>query len=364
MGRKKLVTLMLAATMAVLLLGNGPAGAETFRLTFGSVYPLKAGVWNILTKDFLAAEITKRVAAQTGHEIKWTFAYAGAVAKHGEVLEAVQKGLLDVGLITTPFEPAKLFLHSLGYYVPFASVDTVLVNKITNQLFDEVPYLREVYEKEYGQKLLAPAVIDSYHMITKFPWQKLADFQGHKIAGAGANLEWIKACGAVPVQSNLAEAYTSLQTGVYEGWIMIVDATLSYKLYEPAPYYTFCDFGSNPATNITINHAKFNSLPKEVQAIIVQVGREYSEEVAKGLLKVREQNIQKMKDLKINLATVPWDQKVAWAKAMPDQPNERAKEAESKGLPGIKVMGRYIELMEQGGHKFPRAWKVEGYSGL
>jgi TRAP-type C4-dicarboxylate transport system substrate-binding protein len=363
MGWKKLITLILTATMVLFLLG-GPAGAETFRLTFGSVYPLKAGIWNTLTKDYLAAEISKRVAEKTDHEVKWNYAYAGAVAKHGEVLEAVQKGLLDVGMITTPFEPAKLFLHSLGYYVPFASVDTVLINKITNQLYNEVPYLKEVYEKEYNQKLLAPMVIDSYHVITKFPWQKMADFQGHKIAGAGANLEWIKACGAVPVQSNLAEAYTSLQTGVYEGWIMIVDATLAYKLYEPAPYYTFCDFGANPAGNITINLKKFNSMPKEVQEIILQVAKEYSEEVAKGLLQVRERNIQKMKDLKINLSTVPWDQKVAWAQAMPDQPNQRAKEAESKGMPGIKVMGRYIELMEKGGHKFPRAWKIEGYSGL
>jgi len=224
--------------------------------------------------------------------------------------------------------------------------------------------MKQVYEKEYNQKFLTASVIDSYHMITKFPWQKLEDLKGHKIAGAGANLEWIKACGATPVQSNLAEAYTSLQTGVYDGWIMIVDATLSYKLYEPAPYYTFCDFGANPAANITINMDKFKSLPKEVQDIVLQVANEHGDVVAKGLLEVREKNIQKMKELKINLATAPWEQKVRWAKEMPDQPNQRAAEAESKGLPGIKVMGRYIELMEKAGHKFPRPWKIEGYKGL
>ena len=63
----------------------------------------------------------------------------GTVAKDGEVLEAVQMGLLDIGYVIFLFEPAKLFLHNFGYFVPFSSPDQVMVNNITRKLFDEFP---------------------------------------------------------------------------------------------------------------------------------------------------------------------------------------------------------------------------------
>ena len=44
--------------------------------------------------------------------------------------------------------------------------------------------------------------------------------------------------GAVPVQSSLPEAYTSMQTGVYDGWIMFPSGVVNFKLYEVSKYYT------------------------------------------------------------------------------------------------------------------------------
>ena len=105
---------------------------------------------------------------------------------------------------------------------------------------------RENLEKKYNQIYLATGSVGNYNLVTTFPWQKVEELKNHKIAAAGPNLPWLAPVGAVPVQSNLNEAYTSFQTGVYEGWIMFPDATVSFKLYEVAKNYTFTDFGADP----------------------------------------------------------------------------------------------------------------------
>ena len=79
----------------------------------------------------------------------------------------------------------------------------------------------------------------------------------------------------MPVQSSLPEAYTSMQTGVYNGWIMFPSGVVNFKLHEVSKYYTEIGFGAITWHGLTINKARFAKLPKEVQDIILEVGREY-----------------------------------------------------------------------------------------
>ena len=111
----------------------------------------------------------------------------------------------------------------------------------------------------YNQKFLAFGPTGSYDIVTNFKVNTLEDLKGHKIAAAGANLSWLEGTGAVPVQSNLGEAYTSLQTGVYEGWVMHAEATLGYKLHEVAPNYTKIGYGAMPIQGISVNLDKWTA---------------------------------------------------------------------------------------------------------
>ncbi len=86
---------------------------------------------------------------------------------------------------------------------------------------------------EYDQVLLGLHGWDNYHLGTTDPWETVADLQGVKIGGAGPNLPWLEFAGAVPVQSTLPDGYLSMQTGVYNGWLMFPSAYLGFKFYEP-----------------------------------------------------------------------------------------------------------------------------------
>jgi TRAP-type C4-dicarboxylate transport system substrate-binding protein len=162
---------------------------------------------------------------------------------------------------------------------------------------------------------------------------------------------------AVPVQSNLNEAYTSLQTGVYDGWIMIPDATYSFKLHEVARNYTITSFGAIPNTMITMNRNTWRKLPKAVQAIFLEVGREYTKVQTEASQVKSENAIKLMQDAGTTVRELSWEEKVKWANALTNIPKEKAAEISATGMPGDVVFA-YVENLKALGVKFPRDWSA------
>ncbi len=329
--------------------------AETFRLTIGAGHPVPAASWVAPMQSFLEVEVKKRVEQKTPHKIEWVEAYGGSVAKLGEVLEAVENGLMDIGDVHVPFEPAKLLAYNFGYFVPFGTENVVIAGKAARKVFDAYPQLGANLESKFNQVYIATGAVTNYNLVTTFGWTTVEQLKGRKIAAAGPNIPWLQAVKAVPVQSNLNEAYTSLQTGVYDGWIMIPDATYSFKLHEVAKYYTITSFGAIPNTMITMNKNTWKKLPKEVQQIFLEVGREYTKVQTEASQVKGEQAIEAMKAAGTTVRELSWDEKVKWANALTNIPKERAEEIRKAGLPG-EVVFAYIQNLKELGVKLPRDW--------
>lgn len=332
---------------------------ETISLRIGAGHPKVGQTYVQVSNEFFVPEVEKRVAEKTNYRIKWTEAYGGSVAQVAEVLEAAESGLLDVALVPFPFEPAKLFLQNFCFYIPFNTPDPVQSVRIARKVFNEFPVLKDMFEKNYNQKFLSLAAIGSYQLITTFPVEKVSDLKGRKIAAAGPNLTLLSGTGAVPVQSNLNEAYTSFQTGVYEGWIVYPSATYGFKLHEVAKYQTNVDFGSITAGAITVNLDTWKKLPKEVQEILQEVALEYEKKHAEVARDADKQALEKMKAEGLKVKDIPLEEKKIWVSGLPNIPNIKAKEADQKGLPGSKVISAYIKYLEEDGHKFPQKWSIE-----
>ena len=134
---------------------------------------------------------------------------------------------------------------------------------------------------------------------------------------------------------------------------------VGFKLYEVAPNYSFTGFGAVPVGAIVMNLDRWNQLPKEVQDIMLQVGKEYNPVEAEAALAKGKRGVATMEKAKVNFYDVPFEVKVKWAEMMPNIPNEKAKEADKMGMPGSKVIGAYIEGLEKEGYKFPRRWEID-----
>ncbi|MBU2286993.1 MAG: C4-dicarboxylate TRAP transporter substrate-binding protein [Gammaproteobacteria bacterium] len=346
------------ATAAALALPAGVAHAEEIKLRIASGHPT-ANTYVSLLQSFFVPEVTKRVAARTAHKVEFIEGYGGTMVKVADTLEGVQSGIIDIGGYNFGFEPSNLPLHSFQVILPFGTMSPVMSVKLARTVYDKVPYMTRVLEDKFNQRLLALIADTGYNIGTTFDWNTVADLKGRKIAGAGLNLKWLEFAGATAVQSSLPEAYTSMQTGVYNGWIMFPSGWTKFKLTEVAKYYTEVGFGSITWHGLTMNKARFARLPKDVQDIIVEVAREY--ETMTG--SVNEANypkeIAELKQVGAVVKAVPDSVRLDWAKSLTDWPQQRATELDKQGLPATQVLKLTLEEAEKMGYKWPVRYPIK-----
>lgn len=355
---KPVHSLVALAAAALLALAAGSARAEDIKLRIASGHPA-ANTYVQLMQDFFVPEVTKRVAARTQHKLQFIEGYGGSMVKTSDTLEGVESGVVDIGGHNFGFKPSQLPLHSFMVALPFGTMSPVMSVKIARAVYDKVPYMSKVFEDKYNQRLLALISDTGYNIGTTFEWSQVADLKGRKIAGAGLNLKWLEFAGATPVQSALTEAYTSMQTGVYNGWIMFPSGWVNFKLTDVAKYYTEVGFGAITWHGLTMNKARFAKLPKDVQDIILEVSREY--EVMTGT--VNEANYPKqmaeLKRIGAVVKSVPDSVRLDWAKSLTHWPQERATELDKLGLPGSQVLKLTMEEAEKLGYKWPVRYPIK-----
>jgi TRAP-type C4-dicarboxylate transport system substrate-binding protein len=154
-----------------------------------------------------------------------------------------------------------------------------------------------------------------------------------------------------------SELYTSLQTGVIDGVFLPWDISAGYNLQDIAEHACFVDMGGTVDIALTINQDTWNGLPADLRELMLAVGEEASKErLAELLLQRRQEAIEAFDAAGITRAEMPFEEKVRWAEALDDMPGDWIDEMEEKGLAGKKVMVRYLEILDEMGHQFPRQW--------
>lgn len=333
---------------------------EQITLTIGAGHPAGGAItYANRLESWFVPELKARVAAETNHELEVIEGYGGSIATLGEILGATQSGLVDIGAIIYPFEPSNLSLHNLEMKIPFSSTDPEIAIKAMRAVYDEVPYMGEVLETDFNQKVLGLWTTGSYHLVTTFQWSKFEDLAGRTLTAAGPNLPWITAAGVNPVQGSLGEWYTGLETGVIDGAVMFPEATAGFKLYEVAPFYTEIGFGASPQGAITVNLDSFNGLPADVQEIIVQLGVEFEAQIAGWVKEESGAAYDTMRANGTTITSLSDAQRTDWANRLGELPNAGAQEANAAGLPGSEAYRVYIRAQEDLGYVFPRDWVIE-----
>jgi C4-dicarboxylate-binding protein DctP len=340
------------------LLGASAASAENIKLRIASGHPAVNTYVNLM-QTFFVPEVSKRVAARTQHKVEFVEGYGGSMVKLSDTLEGVQSGLIDIGAYCFCFEPANLPLHAFQVMLPFNTMNSETSVKIARTIYDKVPAMTKVFEEKYNQQLIALISDNGYNIGTTFEWNKLSDLKGRKLAGAGLNLKWLEYAGVVPVQSTLNDGYTSMQTGVYNGWIMFPSAWVNFKYYEIAKHYAEVGFGAITWHGMTINKNRMAKLPKDVQAIIIEVAREYEAKTGTVNQENYPKQIAQLKTLGVNVKTVPDAVRMEWATSLKDWPQTMATDLDAKGLPASQVLKLALEEAEKLGHKWPVRYVIK-----
>ena len=110
---------------------------------------------------------------------------------------------------------------------------------------------------------------------------------------------------------------------------------------------------------ITINTTFWNSLPEDLQMLMLDVGKEAVARNADLIRTRREEAKAGFEAAGVLFHEMPFDEKVKWSNALSDIPGAWIEEMEGKGRAGKAVMLRYLELLEEMGHQFPRKWAAD-----
>lgn len=341
------------------LMGVGLAHADTFTLRIGSGHPLGPVTYVNTSHSFLVPEIERRVAERTSHKVKFVEAYGGTMAKLDETLEAVEKGILDMGHVCFCFEPSKASAQNLNYFIPFSTPSAVQQLAITKQVYAAYPQLAEHFSKDYNQTLLAITGYDNYNVGTKFTWDKFSDLEGHKLGGAGPNLVWLEGSGTTVVQTGIPDYYTSLQTGVIEGNMLFPSSFYGLKLYEVAPNYKIIDLGAMMVNGLLINNKTAAKLPPEVMAIIREVAADYEQVTAEALDKDQADGIRKLQEAGAVITTLPQAERQKWAERLAHLPNDKAREFTEMGYDGPGIFRAYLAAAKAAGYEFPVEYHID-----
>jgi TRAP-type C4-dicarboxylate transport system substrate-binding protein len=335
----------------------GPASADDITLRIASGHP-PGVVYAGLMQSYFQPELKKRVEERTDHTVNFVEGYSGSIVKVNEVLEGVQNGIVDIGGFCFCFEPSNLPLHAFQVMLPFGTMNPEQSLKTAQDVYAQVPYLTEVFEDKFNQKMLSRIADGGYNLGTSFDWNAISDLKDVKIAGAGLNLNWLRYAGVTPVQGSLPEAYTGLTTHVYEGWIMFPSAWVNLKLHEPGPFYTLIGFGSITWHALTINLDSWNGLPADVQEIMLEVAADYEQQTGTVNLVEYDKHIETLKGL-ITVKELGPEIRQEWAQSLAEWPQQMATELDGQGLPGSEVLKLTLEAAEKNGHEWPVRYEIE-----
>lgn len=334
------------------------ASAKTFTVTVATGHP-SIIPWVKLLNSYFIPDVDKRLAISGGnYKILWRKAYGGTVAKIGGVLEAIEQGVADLGIVGAVFEPANLPLQIVSYYTPFATTKITTAVEVIDEMHHKVPALKKTWDK-YNQVYLTGLGVDNFNLFTKKPIKSLKDIKGMKIGGAGPNLNWLRGAGVVGVQIDLTTIYNDLATGIYDGVLLFPSSAAAIKVHEVAPYYLQVGFGAMSWAGLTVNKDFWNSLPKEVQKVFLAAANDYRDKLNQYQKELGVKGLAEMvlKGLKVSKLTSV--ERIRWAMSMPNIAKEWSNSLEAKGLPAKEVIKIWLKGVRARGETPVRAWDKE-----
>ncbi len=259
--RSTLRTLTLSTLTLGVLAFNSPAAMADWVLKFAHPHPTE-------DSEHLAAEhFAKQVEERTHGEVKVRIFPNGQLGSDQAMISGVQAGTIDIELSGNPYFSG--MVGELGVLdLPF--------------LFDNAGQAHKVLDSTTGRQLLD--MFDAKGIKGLAFWEvgfrnltnsrhavhTAADIKGLKLRTTPnpAHLKAFTALGANPVPMPFAELFTSLETGTVDGQENPVTLIRSAKLYEVQKYLSLTAHAYTAAP-VIMNKAKFDSLPKDYQDIVM-----------------------------------------------------------------------------------------------
>ena len=299
MGKKRgktVLGIVGLAVFAILLTGGSPAAAQQFKWKLQSSHP--AGAPQIVLLNRMADDIDKMSAGRLKIEIL----ASGAIVKPFQLLDAVDKGVVECGQWWTHYSMGKhpagsLFSSPLGG----SGSGLDMMNHLSWYLQGEgrdlyLEYYNKILNKDVMPFMIAPDGPEAFGWSREQP-KTLDDYLKKRYRmSSGLSSDVLKDMGGTPVNMHGGEIIPALERGLLDGGEWINTASdLKLGLHDVCKNYSLQ--GLHQAIgiqDIIINGKAWRGLPPDIQAIITCAT---TKSIIDGILFFIEENAKALKIL-------------------------------------------------------------------
>ena len=293
------------------------------------------------------------------YRINWNQGWAGTIAKPDGVLEAVEQGLGDVGLVPVLFDAAKLPLENITYMLPFTTDDLSVVIDTVNRMHDDIPAMNEMWGR-YNQRFLAAGGLDtlSHHHDVPARQRRRPPGPQDRRARTGRELDQRHRRGA-----GRWHAQHLLQR--HEDRRLRRRHHLRSRRAAPssctrvAPYFTEIGVGAQYANAMTVNEDVWEGLPEEVREVFAETAKGWSQAVTDVTAGRQKKSFDTMKAGGATFSTLDPEERKRWAGMIDNVAKDWAADLESRGIPAGEAMTYYMDALRESGAPLAREWDKE-----
>lgn len=291
-----------------------------------------------------ATEVEKR----SGGRVRIEYFPAEALLKAGDIFEGTRSGVADIGVWVQVYNPAVSPISALFSLPGISPKFRPAIHAASDLILGaDFPYFRDELRRFGVEPLYAWGVSDQ-EIISSKPLGGLAALKGLKVRVIGK--EWpklISEYGGTPVATPWPEVYEALSRGTVDAVVGFVTANRDAKLYEVAKHHTSIHLGAPAGTVTIMNKKTWDSLPRDIQDIMRQLGKEYPDRLADLYDKELDEATREMKTKGVSFTAWPPEDRARLQTSMEGVWAGWAKEMEAKGIPGPEALRRYLELQKK-----------------
>ena len=249
---------------------GGAAQAQEHSFRFQSSDP--AGNTNFI----LQKEWAEMVSEKTDGRVAIEMLPVETIVAHSETMDAVAAGILDGHFTDTSYASGKdpafgLIANPVGAWSSPEQMFDFIENGGGKELMNEML-------EPYGLHFIGATTPGLEAFVSKVPLEGVDDLQGLKLrAPEGMVQNVFAAAGAAPVNLPGSEVFTSLDKGVIDAADYNTFSTNAAQgLHDVAQHPVYPGFHSMPLIEVSMNKAKWDALPEELQAALEESVKEFA----------------------------------------------------------------------------------------
>ncbi len=274
----------------------------------------------------------KEVEQRTGGKVTINTFPGGTLLGAKNMYDGVVAGQADIGCLCMAYQPGRFMVtNATALPVGFSNAKVASLT------------LWDIYKKYKPEEFAKVKVLTMFtcapaNIYAKKPVRNLDDLKGLELRASGGVAQVLKALGATPVGMPQSETPEALQKGVVKGAASSLETLMDFKYAETCRYVTIFNGPVYPFA-VVMNLEKWNSLPKDVQKVMEDLGEEQAFWTGDYMDRHVNESIEwSKKNYNIEIIELSKEEMAKWNKLLSPITEVWIKDAEAKGLPAGAIL--------------------------